>query len=184
MQLISGVARDLAFAQIQNTLKYENFLGKCVAARVRVGCGSLYSVHPQGLPINSVTNFAWGTGGGHDKAIAERLLRSLSLSKNRFMIVDDVMADASTNTTFPSIVRDGEVFHYATGSSDADELEKLVWESAVSWHFLAVLFESHLASSQVTQKLHAGDCVGLGRVCEIVVGAFDGEGFVHWLPDS
>ena len=113
MHAIVGLARHRALAHVINALAYENFLCECIRARVDFRSGNFLSVDPANRHFDQVENFAWGSGAGHDKKIARRLMKSLTLSPNRFMVIDDVMGDVSNTGPF-SAVNNGQ---FITGLS-------------------------------------------------------------------
>jgi hypothetical protein len=181
MKIISGVARERALAHTTKVLEYKNFLCECIRSRVDFSGGSLYSTDLATCGFDQIENFAWGTGAGHDAGIAGRLFASLSMDNNRVMVMDDVMGDLIT--VYPSsIIHDGEVYHWVTASNvTIDELSGRVWAASVSWHFVGAIFSRQMGAD-IPQCIGDGKCAELGDIVEVIVGAYDGEGFIHWTP--
>ncbi|MDO3530246.1 hypothetical protein ACI2UC_17550 [Ralstonia nicotianae] len=182
MNIFTGVVRDRMLAHVANVLGYENFLCDCVKTRVDFRTGNFYSVDPAGRHIDAIENFSWGGGAGHDNSIARRLLTSLTSSPNRVLVMDDVMGDVSSMEN-SSVVNDDQIYRWINGANATDqEISRLVWATSVSWHFLAVIFSGG-SNVDVGGCIASGECAELGGVVEVVVGAYDGEGFIHWKPD-
>jgi hypothetical protein len=169
-------------AHLTNVLEYGNFLCECVKARVDFRTGNFFSVDPAGRHMDAIENFSWGGGAGHDNSIAMRLLTSLTSSPNRLLVMDDVMGDVSSREG-SSVVNDDQIYHWVSGANATEqEISRLVWAAAVSWHFLGVVFSGGL-NIDVGECFASGKCAELGDIVEVVVGAYDGEGFIHWIPD-
>lgn len=179
--VIDGMARGKAVAHVLDVLSYAHFLSDYVRARADFRRGTFSTVDPAGRCPDQVENLAWGAGAGCDNEIGQRLLKSLVSSPGRFLVIDDVMGDPS-DTTVSSSVNDGEIFHWIDGGNATElELTRLVWATGVSWHFLGVIFSGD--AKDIPQCIAAGRCAELGDIVEVIVGAYDGEGFIHWLPD-
>lgn len=182
MHIIVGPARNRALTHVINVLAYGNFLCECVRTQADFRSGSFLSVDPANRHFDQIENFAWGSGAGHDNDIARRLLNSLTSTSNRFMVIDDVMGDISS-VGVSSAINNGQIYHWIAGANATDEgLNNLVWATGVSWHFLGVIFSGGTITD-VSQRIVGGRCVELGDVVEVIVGAYDGEGFIHWRPD-
>lgn len=182
MSIVKGIARERLLAHVANVLEYGNFLCEYVKAHVDFATGNFYSNDPAGRPVDTIESFSRGGGAGHDNSIARRLLTSLTLNPNRVLVMDDVMGDVSS-TERSSVVNDGQIYHWISGESATEqEVGRLVWATGVSWHFLAVIFSGR-PNIDIGGCIAKGECVELGCVVEVVIGAYDGEGFIHWIPN-
>ena len=182
VDIIAGQARIRALSHVVSVLAYENFLSECVRKQVDFRQGNFLSVDPARRRFDQIENFAWGSGAGHDSDIGKRLLNSLTSSPNRFMVVDDVMGDIASKGKF-SAVANNQIYHWIIGMNATEkDLNNLVWATGVSWHFLGVIFSGGIIPN-VSQCIVDGKYADLGVVVEVVVGAYDGEGFIHWLPN-
>lgn len=182
MNIIVGPARNRALIHVVNALAYESFLCDYVRARVDFHSGNFLTIDPANRHFDQIEDFAWGSGAGHDNGIAKRLLNSLTSTPNRFMLIDDVMGDISSADS-SSFIDDGQIFHWINGANATDDrLNNLVWATGVSWHFLGVVF-SGKTITDVPQRILERKYVELGEIVEVIVGAYDGEGFIHWRPD-
>lgn len=125
MNIIVGQARNRALNHVTSVLEYENFLCDYVRAEVDFHYGQFLSIDPANRPFDQIMNFAWGGGTGHDNGIEKRLLNSLSLTPNRFMVIDDVMGDISRRDS-SCFTHDGSIFHWINGTHVTNtELNKL-----------------------------------------------------------
>ncbi|MGI4847102.1 MAG: hypothetical protein ACRYGK_03045 [Janthinobacterium lividum] len=183
MRTIWEPIRSKALSHVFNVLDYENFLCACVRTQVDFQKGTFLTTIPANKSFEDIEDFSWGNGEGHDTEIGSRLIKSLKSCPDNLIVVDDVMADSTAIDAF-SVVNRGEIFHWMTAADATDDaLKNLVWTSAVSWHFLAVIF-SNGASADVPQRIAGGECETLGDIIEVIVGAYDGEGFIHWVSNS
>lgn len=182
MEIILGPARKKALIHTANVLGYGNFLCQCVKARVDFDGGDFYSFDPVGRDIDQVENFSWGSGAGHDDVIAKRLFSSLTVCPRRILVMDDVMGDASIHE-INSAINNGQIYHWiASSSAKEGDLNRLVWATSVSWHFLAVIFSGG-GEVRAGECISSGRCEELGQIVEVIFGAYDGEGFIHWIPN-
>jgi hypothetical protein len=181
MRAVVGPARNKALKHLSNVLAFENFLCRCVRERINFESGNFFSVDPADRDFDHIEDFGWGAGVGHDKGIAGRLLKNLASSPDRFLLVDDVMGDVSSMGE-NSVVNNDEIYHWIVGSNATEEaVNNLVWSTGVSWHFLGVIF-SGVGMVDVPRLIADGKCADVGDLVEVVVGAYDGEGFLHWRP--
>lgn len=184
VQLISGLAREKAINHILNVLNYDSFLCRCVKLHSDFSIGSVFSVFPSSLDIDNISDFSWGYGEGSDKSLATRILRTLKSSKRAFALFDDVMGEPEDGRDqYSCVLNDNEVYHWTFGPEATElNLKDLIMATGVSWHFLCVIFE-------LDENIDIRDCISLSNsdafknMIEVVVGAFDGEGYIHWSPN-
>ena len=75
------------------------------------------------------------------------------------------------------------IFSRNVSKQTESEISEIIWATAVSWHFVCVVVEkAKIIDERGSFDKFLDDGLVEG-VKEIVVGAFDGEGFVHWQPE-
>jgi hypothetical protein len=184
VQLISGLAREKAVNHILNVLDYDNFLCQCVKSHIDFSFGSVFSAFPANIDINNIVDFSWGYGKGSDSFLATRIFETLKSNAGAIVVFDDVMGEPENrNVQSSCLVNDNDVYHWIC-EADATELNlsHLIMATGVSWHFLCVVF-------QPEENIDIKNCIleskynAFKNVVEVVVGAFDGEGYIHWSPN-
>ena len=182
MLIITGPARVRALSHVVNVLSYGNFLCDYIKAKVDFYTGNFLSIDPAGRCLDKIEDFSLGVGMGCDDGIAERLFTSLTLILNRFVVFDDVMGEVS-NRDLGDFVEDGQIYHVISRNGiTSEKLSHMIWASSVSWHFLGVIFHRK-TMIELPQVIVDRSYVDFGEIVEVIVGAYDGEGFIHWRPD-
>jgi hypothetical protein len=184
VEIISGLARERAVNHILNVLDYDNFLCQCIKSYVDFRSGKVFAVSPPNIDLDNIVDFSWGYGRGTDNSLPARILKTIKLYPRSVVVFDDVMAESVNEDIQGScIASDNEVYHWIR-ATEANELNvaNLVMQTAVSWHFLCVVF---IPDSNIDVKdcIIQSRCDAFKSVIEVVVGAFDGEGYIHWSPN-
>jgi hypothetical protein len=183
-EIISGLTREKAVNHILNMLDYDNFLCQCIKSYVDFSKGSIFSAFPSNIDVGNIVDFSWGYGKGSDKSLPASILKTLKLYPGSVVVFDDVMAESVNEDIQGScLTNDNEVYHWIC-EAEANELNvaNLVMETGVSWHFLCVIFELD-KNFDVKDCIIQSRCDAFKNVIEVVVGAFDGEGYIHWSPN-
>lgn len=184
VQLISGLAKEKAIEHILNVLDFDNSLCQFVKSQIDLSIGSIFSVVPTDLNIEDIADFSWGFGKGSDRLLPDRILNTLKLNADAVAVFDDVMGSAENVSSHGScITNNDEIYHWIIGS-DASELKlkDLIGETGVSWHFLCVIFELDKAID-IKNSITNSKYELFKNILELVVGAYDGEGYIHWSPN-
>ncbi len=182
-QIISGLTREKAINHILNVLDYDNSLCQFVKSYADFSIGKLCSVIPTNVEIENIVEFSWGFGKGSDNLLPGRILKTLKSNTGTFAVFDDVMGEPKNGARQGAcLTNNNEVYHWISGTEATElNLKNLIRETGVSWHFLCVIFESD-------KNIDIKDCITRSKydefknVLEVVVGAFDGEGYIHWSP--
>ena len=182
VQLISGMAREKAIKHILHVLDFDNSLCQFVKSKVDFSVGSVFSVVPLDSNVEDIIDFSWGFGKGSDHLLPDRIMRTLKLNAEAVAVFDDVMGGAENVSNHSSYLTNNEVYHWITGI-DASELKlkDLIGETGVSWHFLCVIFELDKAID-IKDNISNSKYELFKNILELVVGAYDGEGYIHWSP--
>jgi hypothetical protein len=183
VQLISGLVREKAIKHILNVLDFDNALCQFVKSRINFNVGTVFSVIPSDSNAEDIADFSWGFGKGSDNLLSDRILRTLKLNAETVAVFDDVMGSAENVASYGScLANNNEVYHWIIDTEATDlKLKDLIRATGVSWHFLCVVFE-------LNKSIDIKDCIAnsrydlFGNILEVVIGAFDGEGYIHWLP--
>jgi hypothetical protein len=71
-----------------------------------------------------------------------------------------------------------EVYFYLDEKNSIDQIYKTIRRSSQSWHFFSILTELE------NKKMQSMNAYDLDRICDnskfIIVGAYDGEGYIFW----
>jgi len=185
VQSILGLAREKAIKHILNVLYIDNSLCQFVKTQVDLSVGGVFSVVPADLNVENVVDFSWGFGKGSDNSLPDRILRALKLNSPSIAMFDDVMGSAENVAGHGScLTNNDEVYHWVVDTEATElKLRDLIRGTGVSWHFLCVVFE-------LENSIDIKDCVmnskydSFKNILEVVVGAYDGEGYIHWSPNS
>jgi hypothetical protein len=185
VKLISGRPRERAIEHILNVLDYDNFICRCIKERVNLETGSIFSVLPPGIDVESINDFAQGYGRGTDYSLPTRVIQTLKAHPKAVAIFDDVMTDVDDSLSQDFVISNtGEIYRIINSeNSTRDGIEKLITETGVSWHFLCAIVEPD-KNIDVKDSINQSNCETLRNILEIVVGAFDGEGYIHWSLSS
>ncbi|WP_162561151.1 hypothetical protein [Methylobacterium terrae] len=133
-------------------------------------------------PFEDIENFRWGGMHGLDEDIGRRLFSSLTAKSYRILVINDVMGNISSKHD-RCAVHDGQLYHWLHGEGAAEEeIDEMVWMTALPWHSLAVIFSSE-PDIDVGRCIAEGRWSDLGETVEVIFGAYGGEGFIHWTPD-
>jgi hypothetical protein len=133
------------------------------------------------------------TSGGITPKISEYLssylIEKYSENESMCILLDDVMMrpndDILNVSGVNSFQLNNQVYHWCSlGSMKENDLNKLIWATNVSWHFLGLVFTlsniSNKTNNVYITKILQENLQGLD-IMEVVLGAYDGEGFVHYV---
>jgi len=182
------VKRELgkkAFSHLADMLSYDNFICQCLSKNVEVFEENIFAYLSTEFVIENIEDYTQGGQfDGVQNYLASYILEKYKDRKNCVAIFDDVMA--SPGDAFLEEHKDtqflcGEsVCHYVDlASSNEENLSKTVWATSVSWHFVCIILEidEELTKEDLSRDLNCEYVIQ--NIKEIVVGAFDGEGFIH-----
>ncbi len=114
-------------------------------------------------------------------------LKNLSEEKEHCsLLIDDVMAspgDDYLEELDSRVLALGEhVYHIVKPSAvDLNSLKNIVNATAVSWHFVCAVLKVDASTIEVSSSLRLLDLITAEKVTELIIGAFDGDGFVHFV---
>ncbi len=125
--------------------------------------------------------------GGHDSVrdyLPFYLEEKYSKSKNVVIFFDDVMANPKDYIVLDiginSLSLNGEFYRYIYSNDlESDLLRKLIWCVSVSWHFVCVVIDSKEVLPDSMEKMITDSNFEGCDILEVIVGAFDGEGYLH-----
>lgn len=118
--------------------------------------------------------------------LSEYLWNKLKNEDYLAILFDDVMAKPSDDylnkeESTKSFVSQ-EVYHYINMNNGSEKkILDLIYATGVSWHFLAVVLKDN-SSKFIYKNLKKlpSDCI-CKNLSEIIIGAFDGEGYIHYV---
>ena len=183
------VRKDLdlaANAHVKGVLAYRNDLCRGIATHLdSLGVAlELFAYVPEEVDVASIDFAAGGLILPAARYLPSYLEDRCRQTAYCGLAFDDVMADESDikatavqNTAFHER---GNVYHYVDCTiSDAAAIEQVVWATTVSWHFVCALFSYSCPLSKDEFVTRFRDKNIYADLREVVVGAFDGEGYVH-----
>ncbi|MBN59448.1 hypothetical protein [Thalassolituus sp. UBA3500] len=178
---------SLAEQYALEVLNFDNALCKNLFHRVegwlpKISC---YSFLDRNLDIADFSML--GRGGLSGKApdyLPLYLVNEYQSSRTTFALFDDVMLvpdEANLMDQVGTICVGNEVYHWCDlDRISTDNLRKLIWATSVSWHFVCVIFKfKDNIDDEILSRAIVNDLVGF-EFLEIILGAYDGEGFVHY----
>ncbi len=112
-----------------------------------------------------------------------------SLSDGRIVVIDDVMAGLSDiqSEDFEVEIYKGEIFHVINGENGGvEKFKNTLFSTSVPWHQLILIV--NVSSGAGRGSIVDNICSSVGKntieLVEVIVGAFDGEGYIHLKPCS
>lgn len=177
--------KSLAISHINKVLEVDSCLSALVKPVFNREGGRFFTVPPGEVSVDKIVDFSWGFGKGRDTSVGGRLLGSLQEKSGRVLIIDDVMAgpEEMAGSAFGLLVGDKVCHVLSAEGLDENIIDKYVKMAGVSWHFLAVIIEGSSIDA-VHEFLGSRKIIDPLVVVEVVVGAYDGEGFIHWYPNA
>jgi len=191
-RLLMLVKRNLglnANEYIEAVLSFDSILCRCLRDIVKsknkdIG---IYAFLPDSLDVENIMGY--DKGGVYERAasyLPKYLLEKYGFTEEIVFLFDDVMSSPSDDYLIQeesAIFNIGsEVYHFCGSDNISEEsLEKLIWACGVSWHFVCVVMKDQgnklvtdgMSESALCKSVQDG-------FLEIIVGAFDGEGYVHY----
>jgi len=174
---------------IETILGFDSILCRCLREIVKPKSEgiNIYAFLPD--DFDAVNIVKYNEGGVYKKAasyLPKYLLKRYSDTKGVIFLFDDIMSSPSDDylmqeeSTVFSI--GPEVYHFCNSDAIGKEsLEKLIWACGVSWHFVCVILKKQgkkIATKDITEAVLCRS-IQDGFI-ELVIGAFDGEGYIHY----
>ena len=133
------------------------------------------------LPLETNTQEVKFNKGGLNSNMFPELGKYLYEKNKKYsLICDDVMAAPNDSYIEKKVTRksstDNDIYHLASVNEIrcANDMVDLVGQVSVSWHFVCVLLK---APQILPAQINFSD-LNVNNVSKVVVGAFDGEGFL------
>jgi hypothetical protein len=178
---------------IQDALSFDSVLCRCLldVVEFKKEVIDIYAFLPSNFDPTKTIDFK--TGGVYPKAVSYlpgHLLEKYGNNRDVLFLFDDVMSSPSdkyllgeVDSTVFSI--GSEVYHFCNSDTISEKsLDKLIWACGVSWHFICIVLKGETADL-IADKSGEVLCVNIkDNLREIVIGAFDGEGFIHCFINS
>lgn len=143
----------------------------------------LFAYLPQDDDAAAIKDFS--SGGIFPRAtdyLPDYLADLLSREPTAKLVFDDVMASAADlgSSRGAHIVRDGQVFHCIDqAGASRSRLKELVWMTAAPWHFVCLVLLPDKEVACLDPLADPTEALIRDYREEVIVGAFDGEGFVR-----
>ena len=174
---------------IEAVLSFDSILCRCLRDIVKSKNSDIgiYAFLPDSLDAENIVRY--DKGGVYEKAasyLPRYLLERYGSTEGITFLFDDVMSSPSDDylmqneSTVFSI--GPEVYHFCGSKAISEEsLEKLIWACGVSWHSVCVVLKDQGSKLVAESMSEAALCSSVrDGFLEIVVGAFDGEGYIHY----
>ncbi len=163
---------------VMGVLQYQNALCRSLLRQIANLPNPLAFTFVQPGVVVDESHLDWSIGGAA-KYLPSYLEHTMQqLNGKGVLLFDDVMASPGDAFLPPDVlVAGGDVCHQMTGAPLAEDIETTLWATAVSWHFVCVVCDG----TNAPERLDSEGSLDLisQNWREIVVGAFDGEGFIH-----
>ena len=178
---------DLAEPYALEVLNFDNALCKNLFQRAeswlpKISC---FSILDRDLDIADISMLKrGGLLGKVPDYLPLYLVNEYQSSRTTFALFDDVMLvpdEASLMDQVGTISVGNEVYHWCgLDRISTDNLRKLIWATSVSWHFVCVIFKfKENIDDEILSRAIVNDLAEF-ELLEIILGAYDGEGFVHY----
>lgn len=181
------VDRSLAFQHADSVFSFDNFL--CVIAKKYLLLHRLSSpkvFFGEDSSADNLKQLSQGGQGTKTDYLPSYLIESYSHIKDCFVIFDDVMAGENdyilSNHAVHSLSINNELYRFARlNDLDIDTIRKMIFCVSVSWHFVCFVVrpKEYFREDVLVDNLLVGDLKDF-LVMEIIVGAFDEEGYLHF----
>lgn len=178
---------DTAFKYFNEKLQSANELSNQCLKNIDFKQGVFFSIFPEGSNIPNINDFYVGNRTPNIRNIAyEFILDKLKKTSNLSCIFDDVASTYSSDYSDPLFISNGLHYHceiYYTilpQKASLETINRCFVASDAIWHLLCVLFKydsPEISNHQITKDQ-------IRKISEnvemIIVGAYDGEGYVFW----
>lgn len=180
-----------AIAYFQYNLDGTNTLSSAVCKYVQFEKGTFYTILRANLSEEQLYGFRWGGIGGSSREKVVNILLKKSLGNPKVhLIFDDVDATYSPSYEWSlfsdfGVHYDEEVYYIISGQGvSKDLLNQGLNATAAIWHALCVLSDVDF-SRGTDQSIKESEIVNFAKGAQmIVVGAYDGEGYVCWEKNN
>ena len=175
---------------VKEVLNVNNALCRCLSSCIDLEANKnvYFSYLPEGTFPSDIKDFS--RGGVFQNAasteLAEYLWDKLNNEKYLVILFDDVMAKQSDDYLHieesAKFFINQEVYHYVNNTNGSEKkILDLIYATGVSWHFLAVILkDNNLQYIHKNINKLPSDCI-CQNLSEIIIGAFDGEGYIHFV---
>jgi hypothetical protein len=179
---------------VKEVLSFNNLLCRSLSAclNFRDSRSAYFSFLPEGTLTEEVKDFSQGGVFPSPATVklSEYLWRRLRNEENLVILFDDVMAKPTDDYLNKEkseniMVNKEEVYHYVNSANATEQkILDLIYQTSVSWHFLAVLFKDNNSQPFQNNLEELRSEFICNNLTEVIVGAYDGEGFIHYLKEK
>lgn len=176
---------------LQDTLEEANELSRVVLEYVDFDKGEFYTQLNQEISTEQLHQFKWGgVGGSVRNQVSNIVLEVIEKEKDLICVFDDVGATYLAPYEDPLFLQAGlhyneEVYYVVTNQQKSKALlDTCFFASGCGWHSLCLLskYPKNLNANMSLGELDLANIATMATC--IIVGAYDGEGFVFWEKNS
>lgn len=202
--MIELIKTPLAFEHTYNHfleyLRMGNTLSQMIPSCIDIHAGTFFTLLPKNTPKNRVYKFESGLlshieknethmfeyyrpTSSMDEQLSHHIINFLSSGTNKSAVFSNVLqSPGDPNIDLPDTITayyNSEIY-YAFQSSNVplDVMKKCIFASGMGWHFLAIL-TSNIPKINQTINIELMNEI-LINASEIVIGAYDDEGYIFW----
>jgi len=182
---------EQALAYFQYNLADTNILSSALIKLVNFKAGRFFTLLPDTADLKKINEFRYGgMAGGVRDQISSIVLNKLHLDNKLSCIFDDATATFKPEYKDPFFLSYGlvyktEIYYLVVQKMASNELiNQCFCVSNAIWHSLCVLSEIDL-SNKKEKNLSSKEIEDVCQLAQlIIVGAYDGEGYVFWEKSS
>ena len=189
IMLLKKTYVPLARKHVKEELQLNNELCRCLVSCVdfETNKNSYFSFLPSKIAPEEIKDFS--RGGIFPNAASAELSKylwdKLKNEDDLVVLFDDVMAkptdDYLNKEESAKFFVNQEVYHYVNNTNGSEKkILDLIYATGVSWHFLAVVLKGKNSQSFNDNLSELPTGFICQNLCEIIIGAFDGEGYIHY----
>jgi hypothetical protein len=151
---------------------------------ISISDGEIQAFTFRGKLTAPVKDFSAGLGFGYEplnhNTLGSRISNIAAQQEPCIYLVDDVMGTKQDILQSKNaIIIGNEVYHVITNDEiSTTKIDNIMLTASVSWHALATLVKGD-STAQLLSYLNTGKTPP-EIVIEVIIGAFDGEGYLHW----
>lgn len=198
---------DKVIPYVIDRITCDRELSKKILEKIDFKNGSFFTILPEDARIEKIYEFKWGgiipsipfgtktykvegvSDHFHpqqvittDRDCAKIVTKFLNISKKNYALVEDYnMEPDSPHVAIENVKMvpfHKEVYYLLNEKNSEEDVYITIRGSNIIWHFLMVLME---LDQPISSTLNQAD---FDRICEktkfVIIGAYDGEGYVFW----
>ncbi|WP_131668268.1 hypothetical protein [Psychrobacter pygoscelis] len=172
---------------LEDVLSYENTLAMTLShllSNVSNLKHKIYVTIPSNKAVD-IKNFKSGGISNKEKKYIYDYFDRRYINTECILIWDDVMAEATDSIIdkYPYVCINNEIYFYKNfKNTNPQSIVEGINFSKTAWHFIGIICENTHSEKEVIDNIINSSNLK-ENLKEIIIGAFDGEGFIHYYID-